>query len=132
MPGIATTTKQGLGRGITRRACVSCIDDTGQARRWRFLLLLIALTLAGPAAATTEVTAFARPSELEPAIRFWTRVYTEVDTNAGFLHDNRHLDIVYEVVRFKPGTSRRSKQRQVNKLKARYRKNSGTGESTAS
>jgi len=38
---------------------------------------------------------FPRPSELEPAVRFWTRVYTEVDTQSGFLHDARNLAVVY-------------------------------------
>jgi len=38
---------------------------------------------------------FPRPSELEPAIDFWVRVYTEVDTRSGFLHDSQHLDVIY-------------------------------------
>ena len=39
---------------------------------------------------------FPRPVELEPAINFWVRVYTEVDTGMGFLHDSEHLAVVYE------------------------------------
>ena len=39
---------------------------------------------------------FPRPPELEPAVRFWTRVYTEVDTQSGFLHDARNLAVVYD------------------------------------
>jgi membrane-bound lytic murein transglycosylase D len=39
-----------------------------------------------------------RPAALEPAIRFWTRVYTEVDTDSGFLHDANNLAIVYQRV----------------------------------
>lgn len=38
---------------------------------------------------------FPRPAELEPAIAFWVRVYTEVDTQSGFLHDSQHLDVIY-------------------------------------
>ncbi|MDJ0861368.1 MAG: LysM peptidoglycan-binding domain-containing protein [Gammaproteobacteria bacterium] len=86
------------------------------------LALLVLLAFAPGAVGMPEPTVFSRPPELESAVRFWTRVYTEVDTNGGFLHDNRKLDVVYEVVRFKPGTSRRAKQRQVNRLKSRYRK----------
>ena len=41
---------------------------------------------------------FPRPAELEPAIKFWTRVYTEVDTDSGFLHDSGNLAIVYKRV----------------------------------
>jgi membrane-bound lytic murein transglycosylase D len=32
---------------------------------------------------------------LEPAVQFWIRVYTEVDTQSGFLHDAEHLDVIY-------------------------------------
>jgi membrane-bound lytic murein transglycosylase D len=38
---------------------------------------------------------FPRPPELESAVQFWTRVYTEVDTQSGFLHDSRHLSVIY-------------------------------------
>jgi len=38
---------------------------------------------------------FPRPSELEPAINFWVRVYTEVDTRSGFLHDSQNLAVIY-------------------------------------
>lgn len=39
-----------------------------------------------------------RPAALEPAIKFWTRVYTEVDTKSGFLHDAENLSVVYRRV----------------------------------
>lgn len=39
---------------------------------------------------------FPRPAELEPAVRFWTKVYTEVSTNQGYVHDATNLEIVYE------------------------------------
>jgi membrane-bound lytic murein transglycosylase D len=38
---------------------------------------------------------FPRPAELEPAINFWIRVYTEIDTDSGFLHDSEDLSIIY-------------------------------------
>lgn len=54
--------------------------------------LLIWATLAS---AQTSSELFPRPAEIEPAIKFWTRVYTEVDTDHGFLHDSNNLAIVY-------------------------------------
>ena len=30
---------------------------------------------------------FPRPAALQPAVDFWTRVYTEVDTRSGYIHD---------------------------------------------
>ncbi len=41
-----------------------------------------------------------RPAALEPAIKFWTRVYTEVDTDHGFLHDSNNLAVVYQSVEY--------------------------------
>lgn len=38
---------------------------------------------------------FPRPPELEPAVQFWTKVYTEVDTRSGFLHDSQNLSVIY-------------------------------------
>ena len=38
---------------------------------------------------------FPRPTELEPAISFWKKVYTEVDTDHGYLHDSENLAIIY-------------------------------------
>ena len=62
-----------------------------------------------------------RPAGIEPDITFWTRIYTEIDTQSGFIHDSRFLGVVYEVVHFKPGTTRRGRNKQVKKAKERYR-----------
>ena len=55
-----------------------------------------------------------RPPEIEPDIRFWTRVYTEVDTDGGFIHDDRYLDVVYRTLRFDEDASQRSRQNEVD------------------
>src|SRR5262245_25391735 len=55
-----------------------------------------ALLVSGDALAQ----ALPRPSGLEPNVRFWTRIYTEVDTHGGLIHDSERLDIVYETLRF--------------------------------
>ena len=73
----------------------------------RFMALL-----AGPIAALLAGGLLAqelpRPLEIEPDIRFWTRVYTEVDTASGFIHDDRNLDVVYRTLRFDESGSRRN------------------------
>ena len=59
------------------------------------LLSFILASLSGLSLAqTTDL--FPRPEELEPAINFWVRVYTEVDTQSGFLHDSQNLAVVYQ------------------------------------
>ncbi len=67
----------------------------------------------GTAQAQPEL--FPRPKELEPAVQFWTRVYTEVDTHSGFIHDDLRLDIVYQTVRFTDDMSQRDRRRRVER-----------------
>ena len=43
----------------------------------------------------TNSEVFPRPPELEPAISFWKKVYTEVDTDHGYLHDSQDLSVIY-------------------------------------
>ena len=63
---------------------------------------------------------FVRPAELEQDVRFWIRVYTEVTTNQGLLHDDRNLGLVYEDLRFDPAASPAQRERRVAEAKARY------------
>ena len=62
---------------------------------------------------------FPRPAALEPAVQFWIKVYTEVSTNQGYLHDDENLAVVYERLDFDPYTSRSQRQRLENSAKAR-------------
>jgi len=58
-------------------------------------LAALACLLCSVVASAQDSELFPRPAGLEPAIQFWIRVYTEVDTQSGFLHDARHLSVVY-------------------------------------
>jgi len=82
-----------------------------------WLCLLLVTAIASTAAAAEEN--FPRPKQLEAAIKFWTRVYTEVDTRGGFIHDSERLDVVYETVRDTP--SEAARRRQVDAAVRRYR-----------
>jgi membrane-bound lytic murein transglycosylase D len=64
---------------------------------------------------------FPRPAELEPAVKFWTRVYTEVDTKSGFIHDSLRMDIVYQTVRWSEDVSARDRRRRVERATAEIR-----------
>ncbi|HEX3602724.1 MAG TPA: transglycosylase SLT domain-containing protein [Steroidobacteraceae bacterium] len=84
------------------------------------LALLIA-PLIGAAPATADMAdPFTYPPQLEPDVRFWIRVYTEVSTDQGLLHDDWFLGLVYEVLRFEPSDSPRQRERTVEQAKARY------------
>jgi membrane-bound lytic murein transglycosylase D len=75
---------------------------------------------AADAAAAGAADPFVHPPALERDIRFWIRVYTEVTTDGGLLHDDWNLGLVYEVLRFDPASSPTQRERRVNEAKARY------------
>jgi membrane-bound lytic murein transglycosylase D len=84
------------------------------------LVLLLAPFLFSPPVRADTSDAFAYPTELEPDVRFWIRVYTEVTTDQGLLHDDWYLGLVYEVLRFDPSDSPRQREHTVEQAKARY------------
>ncbi|GIX30678.1 MAG: hypothetical protein KatS3mg124_1150 [Porticoccaceae bacterium] len=63
-----------------------------------------------------------RPAALEPAVRFWIQVYTAVDSRQGYLHDERHPEVIYETLRFSPSASPSEQQRQVEEARAAVRR----------
>src|SRR5271168_4099928 len=82
--------------------------------------LLLAPLVHSRAAAAEAPDPFVRPAALEPDVRFWIRVYTEVTTDQGLLHDDWNLGLVYEVLRFDPADSPAQRERRVTQSKARY------------
>lgn len=82
--------------------------------------LLLAASLPGLRSIAGEPDPFAHPVSLEPDIRFWIRVYAEVTTDQGLLHDEWNLKLVYEVLRFDPASSPAQRERRVAEAKSRY------------
>jgi membrane-bound lytic murein transglycosylase D len=78
----------------------------------------LALLLALPVLAADNPVP--RPPGLERDVQFWIRVYTEINTNAGFLHDERNLAVVYETLKFAPNTSPREREKIVDQARDRY------------
>jgi LysM repeat protein len=85
----------------------------------RLLLNGVLLLLAATHLAAAE-DPMPRPPELERDVQFWVRVYTEVDTNGGFIHDEHNLGVVYEKLHFAPNTSPREREKIVDQAKAKY------------
>jgi membrane-bound lytic murein transglycosylase D len=69
--------------------------------------------LAGAPARAQEAE-FPEPESLRSAVAFWMRVYLEVTTNGGLLHDARHLGVIYETLELDPDASPRFNQRHVD------------------
>ncbi|HEY5657291.1 MAG TPA: LysM peptidoglycan-binding domain-containing protein [Myxococcota bacterium] len=85
----------------------------------RHILVILSLLLSCVPAVAEEL--LPRPPGLEPNVRFWTRIYTEVDGNSGLIHDSERLDVVYQELRFPSGLSQRARDRKVKKVKERVR-----------
>jgi membrane-bound lytic murein transglycosylase D len=92
---------------------------TGCAYRWLLSGLLVWLGITSVWAADSS-TVMPRPPELERDVQFWIRVYSEVDTNGGFLHDQYNLAVVYEKLHFAPNTSPHERERIVDQARSRY------------
>ena len=66
----------------------------------------------GSARAAEERIPF--PPELQPAVDFWIRVYTEISTSEGFLHDERDLSLVYRRMKFERDVSPKVRREAVD------------------
>ena len=77
------------------------------------LFVALALLCLAPLALAEQV-ALPRPAELEPDVQFWIRVYSEISTNEGFIHDQHRLSVVYEKMRFDADTPPRERSRRVD------------------
>ncbi len=94
------------------------MNSTSVSRVWGWLAgWLLVLAMAPLFAAETPVP---RPPGLERDVQFWLRVYTEVTTNGGFLHDERNLAVVYEKMEFGSNSSPRDRQKLVDDKRNKY------------
>jgi len=98
------------------------MNPTGRPRYNRRLALwacavISALSVLAPARAAEDP--IPRPPELERDVQFWIRVYTQIDTDSGLLHDQYNLGVVYETVHFAADTAPRERQREVDDARER-------------
>src|SRR5437764_2984108 len=84
-------------------------------RRWVFA----ALSGLALAPALAQDNPMPRPPLLERDVQFWIRVYTQIDTNAGLLHDQYNLSVVYDTLHFAPNTTPAERERQVDQARER-------------
>lgn len=82
------------------------------------ILFLLALFALGVAHADET---FPIPTELQPDVAFWVNIFTRYSSDQGVLHDDRHLEIVYERIDFPAGLDRRARQRIVKKKREQLR-----------
>ncbi|TLY55188.1 MAG: lytic transglycosylase domain-containing protein [Gammaproteobacteria bacterium] len=78
-----------------------------------------ALSCLAFAPALAQDNPMPRPPQLERDVQFWIRVYTQIDTNAGLLHDQYNLSVVYDTLHFAPNTTPAERERQVDQARER-------------
>src|SRR5258706_593823 len=81
------------------------------------LLLLLLSPLAGLAASP----AIPEPAELEPDVQFWMRVYSEITTNEGYIHDQWNLTVIYQTLHFDKEQAPAARERLVDAEREHYR-----------
>ena len=85
-----------------------------------FLAAILALFLV-PGAVLALQDDFPFPEEFAEDVAFWKRIYSEVDTSAGLIHDSRYLDIVYEELTLPDDAGPTERRRASREGRERYR-----------
>src|SRR6185437_4740176 len=91
----------------------------GCSRAILALILLCSLAVPALRPAFAKPDPFPRPPELERDVQFWIRVYTQIDTDSGYVHDENNLSVVYDTLHFSPNTSQREREREVDAARNR-------------
>lgn len=84
----------------------------------RLLFILWASLCASAALAAADQ--FPKPQSLVPAVTFWKKVYTQIETDSGYIHDRERLDKTYAKLTLK-ATDYRQQNKEIRQVLARYR-----------
>src|SRR5215472_8571481 len=95
------------------------MKPTPRKARARAVLLAWLCALGAAPAVQASDGDMPRPGALETDVQFWIRVYTQIDTNAGFLHDQYNLGTVYETLHFAPDASQSAREHEVDEHRER-------------
>jgi membrane-bound lytic murein transglycosylase D len=96
------------------------VAKTAPGSPFALLIAATACVLLAVPVTTQAQSKIPRPEGLKDDVNFWIRVYSEVTTNEGFLHDERNLAVVYDTVKFGSGVASRDRQRVVDDRRDRY------------
>jgi membrane-bound lytic murein transglycosylase D len=89
-------------------------------RRTRiFAALFSAALLTTALSASAAADLIPRPAALEPDVQFWIKVYSQITTNEGYLHDQHNLTIIYETMHFDADTPVHERKARVEAQRSR-------------
>lgn len=93
--------------------------------RWKFYTIAPAIIWIFLGTATSSEPnhsnpIFSRPASIETRVKFWKKIYTEVTTDYGYLHDTKDLSVIYETVRV-GNSSGHILERQLKPTRRYYR-----------
>jgi membrane-bound lytic murein transglycosylase D len=111
-----STPEADASRGVSRRLRLHGGGARGRLR-WLWAVVLMPLALARASAADLAVP---YPPQLQRDVNFWVRVYTQIDTDSGYLHDQYDLAVVYDTLHFAPNSSPRARERIVEHARDQY------------
>jgi membrane-bound lytic murein transglycosylase D len=101
-------------------ALKSNVFRTRISGKFQSVLLLGPLVLALLSAPPSVADALPRPVALEPEIAFWRRIFSEIESDHGLIHDNRHLRVVYGTVYIPANASSGLRQKLFDEAKDGY------------
>ena len=74
--------------------------------------------------ARAESDPFPVYESIKPNVAFWTKIYTQYESNRGVIHDKRYLNRIYDVIELvdpdHPGGRKINRQR-IKKAKKKYK-----------
>ena len=111
-----STRGAGAPRGVSGSLSFRGSGARGRLR-WLWAVLLMPFVIAPAPAADPQLP---YPQQLQRDVDFWVRVYTQIDTDSGYLHDQYNLSVVYDTLHFAPNSSPRARQRVVNQARDHY------------
>lgn len=95
--------------------CYKVLNPVNNVIGLRTVFIIVLLLSSFHAGASN----FDRPASLEPAIQFWIKVYSEITTNQGYVHDAVNMAVIYETLDLPEYGSRAARGHIVTNAKFR-------------
>jgi membrane-bound lytic murein transglycosylase D len=88
-----------------------------------FVILVLIFTLSNNAFCDDNL--FPIYKSIKPNVDFWKSIYSQYTTKQNVVHDNIHLDIVYEIIPLEASTTRNARRRNSQKNRNSLKKYQG-------